>query len=90
MQQWFIIILGSVLSGVLCAWQFEGRRGFLLAGGLPWCALLAWLLYHEYFVPYQSGGASMWPIALLWAGSIATAIGCGTYALLRRAFRNVA
>jgi hypothetical protein len=27
------------------------------------------LLYNEYFVPYQGGGASMWPIALIFTAT---------------------
>lgn len=89
MQEWLTIVIGSVVVGLLCAWKFQGRYGLFLAGAIPWFSLLAWLLYHEYFMPYAGGGASMWPVAQLWAGSIAAAVGCSTYLLCHRAFRNL-
>jgi hypothetical protein len=47
--------------------------------------MLAWLLYNEYFVPDPGGGASMWPIAQLVAGSVAAAVGMLAAAVARAA-----
>ncbi len=61
----------------------NGRKAILLGAALPWLGVLAWLLYNEYFVPYQGGGASMWPIALIFAGSIAAAVGASAAGVTR-------
>jgi hypothetical protein len=45
---------------------------------------LAWTLYDVYFVPHAGGGASMWPIALFFAGWAAAIAGLVGYALGRR------
>jgi hypothetical protein len=72
---WIPIIGLSVLAGIISALLVNGWKAILLGGVLPWLGVLGWLLYNEYFVPYQGGGASMWPIALLFAGSIAAGVG---------------
>jgi hypothetical protein len=90
MTQWLTIIVLSVLTGVACAWLAHGRAARLLAAAIPWSGMLAWLLYHEYFVPYAKGGASMWPVALLFAGTVAAAIGFFTCICCQRLFGSVA
>ena len=39
------------------------------------------MLYELYFVPYQGGGAPMWPIALFFAGWGAALSGLAGYGL---------
>lgn len=51
------------------------KFSILIAGAIPWFGLLGVLLYWEYFIPYQGGGASMWPVAQLFAGTAAAIIG---------------
>ncbi len=72
---WISIIISSAIVGILCGLFAKGRIGVISAGAIPWFGLLACLLYSEYFLPYQGGGASMWPIAQLFAGTISAAIG---------------
>ncbi|MBD1863010.1 hypothetical protein [Trichocoleus sp. FACHB-46] len=72
---WLMLISLAALTGGICGWIFQGNRSVILGGAIPWFGLLAWLLYNEYFVPYQGGGASMWPIAQLFAGSIVAMVG---------------
>ncbi len=80
---WLSILIPSAIIGCMCCYFCKNRFGVMLAGGIPWFGLLAVLLYHEYFVPYQGGGASMWPIAQLFAGTIAAGTGIGAYFLCK-------
>jgi hypothetical protein len=82
---WQTLIVLSALAGVVCGWILSGRRTIALGGAVPWLGVLAWLLYNEYFVPYPGGGASMWPIAQLVAGSVAAGVGMLAAALARAA-----
>lgn len=75
MSVWSALILLSALAGGFCGLILRGRRAIIFGGAVPWLGLLAWLLYNEFFVPYQGGGASMWPIAQLFAGSVAAVVG---------------
>ncbi|MBI5612858.1 MAG: hypothetical protein HY942_07325 [Gammaproteobacteria bacterium] len=54
-----------------------------MAGAVPWFGLLAWQLYHEYVAPYQGGGASLWIIGQLFAGTIVVAVGIVAYLICR-------
>jgi hypothetical protein len=72
---WSTLIFLSALAGGICGWVFRGYRSVILGGAIPWFGLLGWLLYNEYFVPYQGGGASMWPIAQVVGGSVAAVVG---------------
>jgi hypothetical protein len=74
---WIPIIGLSVLAGVVSALLIKSRANIVVGAAVPWLGVLAWLLYNEYYVPYQGGGASMWPIALIFAGSIAALVGGG-------------
>jgi len=90
---WWRLITLSALAGAVCGWSFPGRRAVTWGGAIPWCGVLAWLLYNEYFVPYRGGGASMWPIALALAGTVAAAVGMFAAVVVRAARgrrRNVA
>jgi len=89
MNPWIPLIGLSAMAGAIAAVTVRGRRGILIGGAVPWFGLLGWLLYNEYFVPYRGGGASMWPIAQLFGGTIAALVGAGTAVLVTRA-RNVA
>ena len=67
---WSCILIPSVIIGAILGFFTKSKLGVVLAGGIPWMGLLGTLLYYEYFAPYQGGGASMWPIAQLFAGTI--------------------
>jgi uncharacterized membrane protein YeaQ/YmgE (transglycosylase-associated protein family) len=63
---WLSLLIPSAIVGIICSYCIKKRRlGIILAFFIPWFGLLAYLIYQEYFVPYQGGGASMWPIAQL-------------------------
>jgi hypothetical protein len=87
MNPWIPIVVLSLIAGAVCGFAVRGRLSLLIAALIPWFGVLAWLLYSEYFVPYQGGGASMWPVAQLFAGSAAAAIGLCAAAVVR-AIRN--
>ena len=76
---WLFLLVLSALAGVVCACFLSGKFGLFMAGAVPWLGLLAWLLYLEYFVPYRGGGASMWIIGQIFAGTIAAATGVSAY-----------
>jgi hypothetical protein len=81
---WIPIVGLSALAGTVSAFLVNGRKAVFVGAALPWLGVLAWLLYNEYFVPYQGGGASMWPIALIFAGTIAAGIGAAAAGLTRK------
>jgi hypothetical protein len=76
-----ILIAVSAACGGACALVLRGWLGLVCSAALPWLGVLAWLLYNEYFVPYRGGGASMWPIALFFAGWGAALAGLAGYGL---------
>ena len=75
MHIWLILIGASALVGALTAVYVKKSWAIYLAGALPWFGLLAAILYTEYVMPYQGGGASMWPIAQLFGGFVAAGVG---------------
>ena len=83
MEAWLTIILLSAATGFLCSRLLTGAIAWVASALLPWLGLLAWLLYQEYFVPYQGGSASMWPIAQLFAGTVAAGVGLAAHAIFR-------
>jgi hypothetical protein len=75
MLLWFAIIGGSLAVGLTAARLSNGRRAAAwIAGAVAWLLMLAYLLVNEYVLPYRGGGASMWPIAQLFGGSVAAAV----------------
>lgn len=76
-MMWLLLLGGALAFGIVSALLMRGNRALVIAGIGPPFVLLVALLYTEYFVPYQGGGASMWPIALVVAG-----VPAGTAALL--------
>jgi hypothetical protein len=83
MNAWLILGLASLAVGVLAGFVFRGVIAIVVGSIVPWCGLLAVLLYHEYFVPYQGGGASMWPVAQLFGGTFAAIVGGSSAAVVR-------
>jgi hypothetical protein len=86
---WTVLVIGSALCGVACSIRLSGRSGLVASAVLPWSAVLAWVLYQEFAVPYRGGGASMWLVALLFAGAIAACAGVAAYSLCKRLFSGV-
>ena len=81
MDIWLILIGASALVGVITALLLNKPWAIYVAGAVPWFSLLAALIYTEYFTPYKGGGASMWPIAQLFGGAVAAAIGVTAFTL---------
>lgn len=84
MGLWLAILVLSALAGALCAFVLRGKIGLVSAAAVPWFGLLFWQLYMEYVAPYQGGGASMWLVAQLFAGTIAAITGLVVYAACKR------
>jgi uncharacterized transporter YbjL len=56
----FIIILPGIIGTILRLRQFREIPAWLLS-----CTIIpVFILISEFILPYQGGGASMWPIAL--------------------------
>ncbi len=72
---WLAVLIPSALVGAVCAWKLHGKKALIYSAAIPWLGFLIWLLYNEYFVPYSGGGASMWPVAQLFAGTAAAFTG---------------
>ena len=81
MHVWLILIGGSTLIGYLIAVLLKKNWAIYVAGAVPWFALLAALVYTEYFTAYEGGGASMWLIAQLFGGTVAAVVGVISYKL---------
>lgn len=76
------LTLVSTLFGVVCGLLFKRKTlGFTLATCAPVAVSLSVLLYNEYFIPYKGGGASMWPIALIFTATPAVICSCLACAL---------
>jgi len=87
MTEWLAIILLSAIVGAACAWRLSGRTGLVCSGAVPWLGVALWIAYLEQ-QPYRGGGASMWLIALLWAGAVAAAVGIAAYLGINKLFRG--
>jgi hypothetical protein len=84
MLLWFAILGGSIAVGLVAARLLAGwRAAAWIAGTIAWLLMLAYLLVNEYVLPYRGGGASMWPIAQLFAGTIAAAVAALSCSLAR-------
>lgn len=75
MQSWIVLITVSSVIGILTQIYIRNRFACFLAAFIPWVLFLAFILYEVYFIPYQGGGASMWPIAIIFGGTAAAIIG---------------
>ena len=72
---WLLIVLLSASVGVVAGWCLPIGRALLAGALLPWLGMLFFLLFNEYVLPYEDGGASMWPLAQLFAGTAAAVSG---------------
>ena len=72
-----VAIAIAAVVGFVLAWQF----GHPFLAWLASCAVVpAFVLFAEFVLPYQGGGASMWPIALIFGsiyGAVAGGVGAG-------------
>ncbi|MFK7794551.1 MAG: hypothetical protein AB8B89_04310 [Gammaproteobacteria bacterium] len=79
MSVWIILIVPSVIFGVITAFLLKKSWAIYVAGVIPWLGVLCAILYTEYFMPYEGGGASMWPIAQFFGGGVAAIVGIAGY-----------
>jgi hypothetical protein len=64
MAAYLALLLAFVVGAVLCArTQREARSWLASCTVVPACVLVS-----EFVLPYSGGGASMWPIALVFGG----------------------
>jgi hypothetical protein len=86
---YLIVALLSGVAGVAIARRVRTAMAIVLAGGAAWLGFLGWLLFCEYVLPYQGGGASMWPIALIFGGTFAAFVaGCAAGVTVALSPRN--
>lgn len=82
------LTLASTIFGLVCGLLITRKQlGFALAICAPFAVSLSILLYNEYFVPYKGGGASMWPIALIFTAApaaVCAGLACALARLLVR------
>ena len=64
MHACFALLLTFVVGGALCARTRREARSWLVSC----CVVPAFVLVSEFVLPYAGGGASMWPIALVFGG----------------------
>ena len=83
MLVWALLLGLSALCGALSAILIKKSWAIYVAGAVPWFGLLLALLYSVYLTPYTGGGASMWPIAQLFGGSIAAFSGVVGFKMTR-------
>jgi hypothetical protein len=71
----------SVVAAFALAFALAWRFGHPFRAWLASCAVVpVFVLLAEFVLPYQGGGASMWPIAMVFGsvyGAIAGGIGAG-------------
>jgi hypothetical protein len=83
MTVWVCIVIGAAVVGAACALINRRWLSLAAASAVPWFGFLTVLLVEAYVLPYRGGGASMWPIAQLFGGTAAAAIGLGSCVLFR-------
>ena len=75
-----ILLVASVLALVL---QRKGKRlGYAVLA--PVACFVVFVLFDAYVLPYRGGGASMWPIAILFGAPVAFAGGLLGFVIGRR------
>ena len=64
----FVIIFAGILSSILYLLKYKPLNSWLIGCLIVPC----FVLFAEFVLPYQGGGASMWPIALVVGGFFGT------------------
>lgn len=78
----------AIALAAAVAFMLAWRLGRPLLAWFVSCAVVpASVLYAEFMLPYQVGGASMWPVALVFGGIYGAAAG-GMGTALGSALRN--
>ena len=79
-----VVVLVPSIVGFASGFIKSTWLSLACSAAIPWLGLLTFLLYTEYFVPYRGGGASMWPIAMMFSGTAMAIVGFCVCALTRR------
>lgn len=87
-EAWLAILGGASLVGGLSGWYLRGGFSWAVGLLLPPSLFLSLLLVEEYLVPYQGGGASMWPIAFIVGGTAAVLASCSSLLVFRAVRRR--
>lgn len=65
-----VIILGSFISSLMFAlFMMKPSKGIVI---IPPGIICLYILFAEFVLPYQGGGASMWPLAIIFGGGFVT------------------
>ena len=87
MNPWPAILVWSAVSGTVSSLLLRRRLAVVVAGAVAWLGVAVWVLYEEYGVTRvidYSKGPSMWPIAILFAGTVSAVVGASTAAAVGR------
>jgi hypothetical protein len=83
-----VMAILAVISAFMVGFLFKLKKRPTLRAWLYACLVVpAFVLFAEFVMPYQGGGASMWPVALVFGGiygAIAGGAGVGLAALVTR------
>lgn len=82
MHAWLILTLLSALAGIVAAIVVKRPMAICVGAGAAWFGMLAFLLFDAYLMPYRGGGASMWPIAQVFGGTLAAGVAGATAAVV--------
>ena len=67
-------LTGAFLIGALLRYR---RRHWILAWGVSCIVVPAFVILAEFVLPYDGGGASMWPMAVIIGGAYGATAGAG-------------
>lgn len=91
MNPWPAILILSALVGGASGRLIRGTGGVIVGGAAAWLGTAAWVLYMEFLsgqIPQPGRGPSMWPIALIVAGTVAAIVGAGSALFVHRLRRK--
>lgn len=75
LNPWIPLVLLPIVVGVVASYVLPRTTAVITGAAIPWLAFLAILLWFEFVQPPATGGASMWPIALLIGGTVVAFVG---------------
>ena len=82
MPSWLVLPLPSAFVGIVAAMMVKRPMAIVVGAGAAWFGMLAFLLFDAYLMPYRGGGASMWPIAQMFGGTLAAGVAGATAAVV--------
>ncbi len=65
----FLVLFGLALAAAFILQRTVGRRWLSVIA--PVAGFISFVLFDAYVLPYRGGGASMWPIAVLFGAPVA-------------------